>query len=93
MILSPFEVQIEDQGQAGAQVLQVASTSQQDLQGISTVQFVQQGELTEEQQQQVQDGLQLFHLSRIGRSDCGPAPSHRSRHSWLLLSLAVNKSS
>lgn len=51
----PFEVQIEDQGQAGAQVLQVASTSQQDLQGISTVQFVQQEDLTEEQQQQVQD--------------------------------------
>lgn len=52
--LFQFEVQIEDQGHAGAQVLQVASTSQQDLQGISTVQFVQQGELTEEQQQQVQ---------------------------------------
>lgn len=55
--LFPFEVQIEDQGQAGAQVLQVASTSQQDLQGISTVQFVQQEDLTEEQQQQVQDTL------------------------------------
>lgn len=51
--LFQFEVQIENQSQAGAQVLQVASTSQQDLQGISTVQFVQQGDLTEEQQQQV----------------------------------------
>lgn len=53
--LFQFEVQIENQSQAGAQVLQVASTSQHDLQGISTVQFVQQGDLTEEQQQQVQD--------------------------------------
>ncbi|XP_011612149.1 glutamine-rich protein 1 isoform X2 [Takifugu rubripes] len=52
-----LQVQIEDQGQAGAQVLQVASTSQQDLQGISTVQFVQQEDLTEEQQQQIQAQL------------------------------------
>ncbi|TWW62079.1 Glutamine-rich protein 1 [Takifugu flavidus] len=51
------QVQIEDQGQAGAQVLQVASASQQDLQGISTVQFVQQEDLTEEQQQQIQAQL------------------------------------
>ncbi|XP_056885722.1 transcriptional regulator QRICH1-like isoform X2 [Takifugu flavidus] len=52
-----LQVQIEDQGQAGAQVLQVASASQQDLQGISTVQFVQQEDLTEEQQQQIQAQL------------------------------------
>lgn len=49
------QVQIqEQQGQTVGQVLQVASPSQQDLQGISTAQLVQQGELTEEQQQQVQ---------------------------------------
>ncbi|XP_071349864.1 transcriptional regulator QRICH1-like [Trachinotus anak] len=48
------QVQIqEQQGQTVGQVLQVASPSQQDLQGISTAQLVQQGELTEEQQQQI----------------------------------------
>ncbi|XP_034541948.1 glutamine-rich protein 1-like [Notolabrus celidotus] len=51
------QVQIqEQQGQAVGQVLQVASPSQQDLQGIPT-HFVQQGELTEEQQQQLQAQL------------------------------------
>uniref|UniRef100_A0A672FFW6 Uncharacterized protein n=1 Tax=Salarias fasciatus TaxID=181472 RepID=A0A672FFW6_SALFA len=49
------QVQIqEQQGQTVEQVLQVASDSQQDLQGISTAQLVQQAELTEEQQQQIQ---------------------------------------
>ncbi|XP_073324410.1 transcriptional regulator QRICH1-like isoform X3 [Pagrus major] len=51
-------VQIEEQhGQAVGQVLQVASPSQQDLQGISAAHLVQQGELTEEQQQQIQAQL------------------------------------
>lgn len=49
------QVQIQEQpGQAVGQVLQVSSPSQQELQGISTAQLVQQAELTEEQQQQVQ---------------------------------------
>uniref|UniRef100_A0A8C7Z0B2 Glutamine-rich 1 n=1 Tax=Oryzias sinensis TaxID=183150 RepID=A0A8C7Z0B2_9TELE len=52
------QVQIqEQQGQTVGQVLQVTSPSQQDLVGISTAQFVQQGELTEEQQQQIQAQL------------------------------------
>uniref|UniRef100_A0A3Q3XCJ1 Uncharacterized protein n=1 Tax=Mola mola TaxID=94237 RepID=A0A3Q3XCJ1_MOLML len=52
------QVQIEEQqGQAVSQVLQVGSPSQQDLQGITAAQFVQQGELTEEQQQQIQAQL------------------------------------
>ncbi|XP_068450859.1 transcriptional regulator QRICH1-like isoform X2 [Clinocottus analis] len=52
------QVQIqEQQGQTVGQVLQVSSPSQQDLQGISTAHFVQQGELTEEQQQQIQAQL------------------------------------
>uniref|UniRef100_A0A3P9JYR7 Glutamine-rich 1 n=1 Tax=Oryzias latipes TaxID=8090 RepID=A0A3P9JYR7_ORYLA len=57
------KVQIqEQQGQTVGQVLQVTSPSQQDLVGISTAQFVQQGELTEEQQQQqiqLQGGQQI----------------------------------
>ncbi|XP_047438838.1 transcriptional regulator QRICH1-like [Mugil cephalus] len=55
-----LEVQVqiqEQQGQTVGQVLQVASPSQQDLQGISTAQFIQSGELTEEQQQQIQAQL------------------------------------
>uniref|UniRef100_I3KRM1 Glutamine-rich 1 n=1 Tax=Oreochromis niloticus TaxID=8128 RepID=I3KRM1_ORENI len=52
------QVQIqEQQGQTVGQVLQVASPSQQDIQGISTAQLVQPGELTEEQQQQIQAQL------------------------------------
>lgn len=52
------QVQIqEQQGQTVGQVLQVASSSQQDLQGISTAHLVQPGELTEEQQQQIQAQL------------------------------------
>ncbi|XP_034079642.1 glutamine-rich protein 1-like isoform X2 [Gymnodraco acuticeps] len=51
------QVQIqEQQDQTVGQVLQVAAPSQQDLQGIST-HFIQQGELTEEQQQQIQAQL------------------------------------
>lgn len=50
------QVQIqEQQGQTVGQVLQVTSPSHQDMQGISTAHLVQQGELTEEQQQQVED--------------------------------------
>nr|XP_020442353.1 glutamine-rich protein 1-like [Monopterus albus]XP_020442354.1 glutamine-rich protein 1-like [Monopterus albus]XP_020442355.1 glutamine-rich protein 1-like [Monopterus albus] len=52
------QVQIqEQQGHTVGQVLQVASPSQQDLQGISTAQLVHHGELTEEQQQQIQAQL------------------------------------
>ncbi|XP_068998802.1 transcriptional regulator QRICH1-like [Embiotoca jacksoni] len=52
------QVQIqEQQGQTVGQVLQVASPSQHDLHGISTAQLVQHGELTEEQQQQIQAQL------------------------------------
>lgn len=60
------QVQIEDQqGQAVGQVLQVASPSQQDLQGITSAQLVHQGELTEEQQQQVQDEFKLVLLRLV----------------------------
>uniref|UniRef100_A0A672Y8W1 Glutamine-rich protein 1-like n=1 Tax=Sphaeramia orbicularis TaxID=375764 RepID=A0A672Y8W1_9TELE len=55
-----LQVQVQIQGQQGqtvGQVLQVASPSQQDLQGISTAQLIQHGELTEEQQQQIQAQL------------------------------------
>ncbi|XP_070697764.1 transcriptional regulator QRICH1-like isoform X2 [Pempheris klunzingeri] len=52
----PLQVQVQIQEQQG-QVLQVASPSQQDLQEISAAQLVQQGELTEEQQQQIQAQL------------------------------------
>ncbi|XP_035517287.1 glutamine-rich protein 1-like isoform X1 [Morone saxatilis] len=52
------QVQIqEQQGQTVGQILQVASPSQQDLQGMSAAQLVQHGELTEEQQQQIQAQL------------------------------------
>ncbi|KAM4587438.1 transcriptional regulator QRICH1 isoform 2-T4 [Odontesthes bonariensis] len=52
------QVQIqEQQGQTVGQILQVASPSQQELQGISTAHLVQHGELTEEQQQQIQAQL------------------------------------
>ncbi len=47
-----WQVQIQgEQGQTVGQVLQVGSPTQQQLQGLT--QLVQQGELTEEQQQQV----------------------------------------
>ncbi|XP_019957138.1 transcriptional regulator QRICH1-like isoform X2 [Paralichthys olivaceus] len=52
----PVQIQ-EQQGQTISQVLQVASPSPQDLQGISTAQFIQHGDLTEEQQQQIQAQL------------------------------------
>ncbi|XP_074527555.1 transcriptional regulator QRICH1 [Halichoeres trimaculatus] len=51
-----LQVQVQIQEQQG-QVLQVASPSQQDLQGIQAAHLVQQGELTEEQQQQLQAQL------------------------------------
>uniref|UniRef100_A0A8C1GLC2 Glutamine-rich 1 n=1 Tax=Cyprinus carpio TaxID=7962 RepID=A0A8C1GLC2_CYPCA len=52
------QVQIQgEQGQTVGQVLQVASPTQQQLQGVTTTQLVQQGELTEEQQQQIQAQL------------------------------------
>ncbi|XP_071376856.1 transcriptional regulator QRICH1-like [Centroberyx affinis] len=70
----PLQVQVQIQGQQGhtvGQVLQVASPSQHDLHGISAgAQLIQQGELTEEQQQQIQaqlvaavTGGQQIHLS------------------------------
>ncbi|XP_012688648.1 transcriptional regulator QRICH1 isoform X2 [Clupea harengus] len=56
---STWQVQIQgDQGQTVGQVLQVSSPSHQQLQGITTAaQLVQQGELTEEQHQQIQAQL------------------------------------
>ncbi|XP_041945774.1 glutamine-rich protein 1-like isoform X1 [Alosa sapidissima] len=56
---SAWQVQIQgDQGQTVGQVLQVSSPSHQQLQGITTAaQLVQQGELTEEQHQQIQAQL------------------------------------
>lgn len=51
-----LQVQVQIQEQQG-QVLQVTSPSQQDLQGIQAAHLVQQGELTEEQQQQLQAQL------------------------------------
>lgn len=61
--LALCQVQIqEQQDQTVGQVLQVAAPSQQDLQGIST-HFIQQGELTEEQQQQVLDVVKQLPIS------------------------------
>uniref|UniRef100_A0A672PH27 Glutamine-rich protein 1-like n=1 Tax=Sinocyclocheilus grahami TaxID=75366 RepID=A0A672PH27_SINGR len=52
------QVQIQgEQGQTVGQVLQMASPTQQQLHGVTTTQLVQQGELTEEQQQQIQAQL------------------------------------
>ncbi|KAF4093675.1 hypothetical protein AMELA_G00004390 [Ameiurus melas] len=52
------QVQIQgEQGQTVGQVLQVASPTQQHLSGVTTTQLVQQGELTEEQHQQIQAQL------------------------------------
>ncbi|XP_051967206.1 transcriptional regulator QRICH1-like isoform X1 [Xyrauchen texanus] len=52
------QVQIQgDQGQTVGQVIQVASPTQQQLHGLTTTQLIQQGELTEEQQQQIQAQL------------------------------------
>ncbi|XP_035376558.1 glutamine-rich protein 1-like [Electrophorus electricus] len=55
-----IQVQVQIQGEEGqtvGQVLQVASPTQQQLQGVTTTQLVQQGELTEEQHQQIQAQL------------------------------------
>ena len=50
-----FQVQIQghQHGQMLGQVLQVPSGSHQQLQGVTTAQLIQPGELTEEQHQQV----------------------------------------
>ncbi|XP_028853279.1 transcriptional regulator QRICH1 isoform X2 [Denticeps clupeoides] len=55
----PIQVQIQgEQGQTVGQVLQVSPSQQQQLQGVTTTaQLVQQGELTEEQHQQIQAQL------------------------------------
>uniref|UniRef100_I3KKY0 Glutamine rich 1 n=1 Tax=Oreochromis niloticus TaxID=8128 RepID=I3KKY0_ORENI len=54
-----FQVQIQgqQQGQMLGQVLQVPSGSHQQLQGVTTAQLIQSGELTEEQHQQLQAQL------------------------------------
>lgn len=54
--------QVQIQGEQG-QVLQVASPTQQQLQGITTTQLVQQGELTEEQHQQVTDMHEAVYMT------------------------------
>lgn len=53
--VSYFQVQIQgqQQGQMLSQVLQVPAGSHQQLQGVTTAQLIQPGELTEEQHQQV----------------------------------------
>lgn len=50
-----FQVQIQgqQQGQILGQVLQMPAGSHQQLQGVTTAQLIQPGDLTEEQQQQV----------------------------------------
>lgn len=64
-----WQVQIQgEQGQTVGQVLQVASPTQQQLQGVTTTQLVQQGELTEEQQQQVMQTYMTFYsLCMLGK--------------------------
>uniref|UniRef100_A0A3B3BUM5 Glutamine rich 1 n=1 Tax=Oryzias melastigma TaxID=30732 RepID=A0A3B3BUM5_ORYME len=54
-----FSVQIQgqQQGQMLGQVLQVPSSSHQQLQGVTTAQLIQPGDLTEEQHQQLQAQL------------------------------------
>lgn len=47
------QIQGQQQGQMLSQVLQVPAGSHQQLQGVTTAQLIQPGELTEEQHQQV----------------------------------------
>uniref|UniRef100_A0A8C6Q686 Glutamine rich 1 n=1 Tax=Nothobranchius furzeri TaxID=105023 RepID=A0A8C6Q686_NOTFU len=51
------QIQGQQQGQMLGQVLQVPAGSHQQLQGVTTAQLIQPGELTEEQQQQLQAQL------------------------------------
>ncbi|XP_028309526.1 glutamine-rich protein 1-like isoform X2 [Gouania willdenowi] len=51
------QIQGQHQGQMLGQVLQVPSGSQQQLQGVTTAQLIQPGDLTEEQHQQLQAQL------------------------------------
>ncbi|XP_006796473.1 glutamine-rich protein 1-like isoform X2 [Neolamprologus brichardi] len=51
------QIQGQQQGQMLGQVLQVPSGSHQQLQGVTTAQLIQSGELTEEQHQQLQAQL------------------------------------
>uniref|UniRef100_A0A8C5H5G9 Glutamine-rich protein 1-like n=1 Tax=Gouania willdenowi TaxID=441366 RepID=A0A8C5H5G9_GOUWI len=53
----PVQIQGQHQGQMLGQVLQVPSGSQQQLQGVTTAQLIQPGDLTEEQHQQLQAQL------------------------------------
>ncbi|KAM6924985.1 transcriptional regulator QRICH1-like isoform 3-T3 [Xenentodon cancila] len=53
----PVQIQGQQQGQMLGQVLQVPSGSHQQLQGVTTAQLIQPGELTEEQHQQLQAQL------------------------------------
>uniref|UniRef100_A0A8D0A7F6 Glutamine rich 1 n=1 Tax=Sander lucioperca TaxID=283035 RepID=A0A8D0A7F6_SANLU len=54
---SNVQIQGQQQGQMLGQVLQVPSGSHQQLQGVTTAQLIQPGELTEEQHQQLQAQL------------------------------------
>lgn len=62
-----FQVQIQgqQQGQMLGQVLQVPSGSHQQLQGVTTAQLIQPGELTEEQHQQVHVHVHAYRECRI----------------------------
>ncbi|XP_013871696.1 glutamine-rich protein 1 isoform X2 [Austrofundulus limnaeus] len=51
------QIQGQQQGQMLGQVLQVPAGSHQQLQGVTTAQLIQPGDLTEEQQQQLQAQL------------------------------------
>uniref|UniRef100_A0A3P9JHK3 Glutamine rich 1 n=1 Tax=Oryzias latipes TaxID=8090 RepID=A0A3P9JHK3_ORYLA len=52
-----WDIKSHQQGQMLGQVLQVPSSSHQQLQGVTTAQLIQPGELTEEQHQQLQAQL------------------------------------
>ncbi|KAJ3602253.1 hypothetical protein NHX12_030012 [Muraenolepis orangiensis] len=61
-----IQVQVHIQGQPTGQVIQMASSTQKDLQGISTTgQLLQQGELTEEQHQQIQAHIFSYKTDNI----------------------------
>uniref|UniRef100_A0A3Q0SVW4 Glutamine rich 1 n=1 Tax=Amphilophus citrinellus TaxID=61819 RepID=A0A3Q0SVW4_AMPCI len=57
MMQVQVQIQGQQQGQMLGQVLQVPSGSHQQLQGVTTAQLIQPGELTEEQHQQLQAQL------------------------------------
>lgn len=59
------QIQGQQQGQMLGQILQVPSGSHQQLQGVTTAQLIQPGDLTEEQHQQV--WLYIYLCSNMGR--------------------------